>query len=166
MKVTGYLRRQGRKNNCSMTIYFYSQNEVPYGAFSNFSRHGVDLDDNWWPTVEHYFQAQKFAGTPYAERIRIAFTPRQAAEMGRSRQVPLRADWEKVKDAIMLRAVQRKFELHADIRALLLATGDEELVEKAPGDYYCGCGADGSGKNMLGYTLMQVRATLRANEQA
>lgn len=145
-----------------MTLYFYSTNEQPYGCFSNFSRHGIDLDGAWWPTVEHYFQAQKFAQTPYAEKIRGAATPKQAAEMGRSRTLPLRADWEEVKDAVMLRAVQRKFELHAELRVLLLDTGEEELVENAPGDYYWGCGADGSGQNKLGYTLMQVRAALSA----
>lgn len=143
-----------------MTIYFYSTLEKPYGSFSNFSRHGVDLDGLWWPTVEHYFQAQKFVGTPYAEKIRSAPTPKRAAELGRSRAHPLRSDWEKVKDALMLKAVQRKFEIHEELRALLLQTGNEELVENAPGDYYWGCGADGSGKNMLGKTLMQVRSTL------
>jgi predicted NAD-dependent protein-ADP-ribosyltransferase YbiA (DUF1768 family) len=45
--------------------------------------------------------------------------------------------------------VPRTFETHADIRAILLATGDEEIVENAPGDYYRGCGADGAGQNRL-----------------
>lgn len=38
-----------------------------YGALSNFSPHPVRLPDAGgtprdWPTVEHYYQAQKFAG--------------------------------------------------------------------------------------------------------
>lgn len=144
-----------------MTIYFYSNREVPYGVFSNFSPQGVDLDGVWWPTTEHYFQAQKFAGTPYAEKIRMASSPKQAADLGRSREVPVRADWEKIKDDVMFNAVKRKFELHTELRELLLSTGDEELVENAPGDYYWGCGADGSGKNQLGITLMRVRTLLR-----
>ncbi len=147
-----------------MTIYFYSPREQPYGCFSNFSRHGISMDDVWWPTVEHYFQARKFAGAAnadYVERIHRAATPKQAAELGRSRSVPLRADWEQVKDAIMLAAVQRKFETHEAIRAVLLATGDEEIVENAPRDYYWGGGADGSGLNRLGQTLTEVRAWLR-----
>jgi ribA/ribD-fused uncharacterized protein len=144
-----------------MTIYFYSPREQPYGCFSNFSRHGIAMDGVWWPTVEHYFQAQKFAGTSYAERIQRAATPKQAAELGRSRSVPLRADWETVKDEIMLAAVQRKFETHEALQAILLATGDEEIVENAPRDYYWGGGADGSGQNRLGQTLMAVRERLR-----
>ncbi|GHO80941.1 hypothetical protein KSD_87120 [Ktedonobacter sp. SOSP1-85] len=143
-----------------MPIYFYTAREEPHGCFSNFSRHGIDLDGAWWPTVEHYFQAQKFAGTPYANKIRTAFTPKQAADLGRSRQHPLRPDWEQVKDEIMLKAVRRKFELHAHLRKLLLATGAEELIENAPSDYYWGCGSDGSGQNKLGQILMQVRMEL------
>jgi ribA/ribD-fused uncharacterized protein len=141
-------------------IYFYSTTEQPYGCFSNFSRHGLELDGVWWPTSEHYFQAQKFAGTPHVDEVRRAPTPRAAANRGRERHRPLRADWEQVKDDVMRRAVLRKFETHADIRAILLATGDEEIVENAPGDYYWGCGADGSGQNRLGQILMEVRARL------
>ena len=60
--------------------------------------------------------------------------------------MPLRADWESVKDSIMQRAVLRKFETHPEIREILLSTGDEDIVENAPGDYYWGCGTDGSGQ--------------------
>lgn len=131
-----------------MAIYFYSARDA-YGCFSNFSPHGVELNGRWWPTTEHYFQAQKFAGTPDEEAIRRAKTPKQAAEMGRDRRRPLRSDWEQVKDGVMRMAVRQKFRTHADIRQVLLDTGDEALVEHAPSDYYWGCGADGSGKNRL-----------------
>lgn len=144
-----------------MPIYFYGSKEQPYGCFSNFSAHGFELDGLWWPTSEHYFQAQKFAGTSHVEEVRRAQSPKQAAMRGRSRARPLRADWEEMKDEVMRRGVLRKFETHADLRAVLLGTGDEEIVENAPGDYYWGCGADGSGKNRLGQLLMEVRTILR-----
>jgi ribA/ribD-fused uncharacterized protein len=142
------------------TIYFYNTTGR-YGCFSNFSRHGFELDGLYWITCEHYFQAQKFAGTPHLELVRLAETPKKAAELGRQRSRPLRADWEDVKDDIMRRAVLRKFETHAGIREILLSTGDKQIVENAPGDYYWGCGADGSGKNMLGQILMEIRQLLR-----
>jgi ribA/ribD-fused uncharacterized protein len=145
-----------------MPVYFYSAREEPYGCFSNFSPHAITLDEKRWPTSEHYFQAQKFAGTSHEDYVRVARTPRLAAEIGRDRKRPLRRDWEAVKDDMMRCAVLAKFEQHADLRAMLLETGEEEIVENAPGDYYWGCGADGSGKNMLGAVLMEVRATLRA----
>ena len=62
---------------------------------------------------------------------------------------------------VMRQALLCKFETHADIRVILLATGDEEIIENAPHDYYWGCGTDGSGRNMLGHLLMQVRHILR-----
>jgi ribA/ribD-fused uncharacterized protein len=144
-----------------MTIYFHLEREDPYGVFSNFSPHGVEMDGEWWPTTEHWFQAQKFAGTMHAEAVRRARTPKDAADIGRDRSRPLRADWERVKDDVMRRAVLRKFETHRKLRELLLATGDEAIVENAPGDYYWGCGADGSGRNMLGKILVETRAILR-----
>ncbi|MEC4983481.1 MAG: NADAR family protein [Oscillatoria sp. PMC 1068.18] len=145
-----------------MTIYFYSSREQPYGCFSNFSRHGFELDGYWWITSEHYFQAQKFLNTDPAwfEKIRTAKTPKEAAQMGRSREHPLRDDWERVKDEIMHKAVRQKFTTHPELREILLATGDNLIVENAPGDYYWGCGKDGSGKNKLGEILMQVRQIL------
>ncbi|WP_437666266.1 NADAR family protein [Sorangium sp. So ce1182] len=132
-----------------------------YGCFSSFSPHGFELDGRRWSTVEHYFQAQKFAGTEHEERVRLAPTPERAREMGRDRRLPLRSDWESAKDDVMRRAVLRKFETHADIRGILLATGDEELVETSPADYYWGCGAEGVGKNMLGKILMETRRILQ-----
>ena len=142
-----------------MTIYFYSTREQ-YGCFSNFSLHGFQLDSVWWTTNEHYFQAQKFVGTPYGEGIRAIKTPGEAAKRGRSRTLPLRLDWEQVKDDIMRQGVLQKFKTHSNIGEILLSTSDELIVENAPKDYYWGCGADGSGKNMLGKILMEVREIL------
>ena len=143
-----------------MPIYFYTPRDE-YGCFSNFSPHGIEEDGEWWPTVEHYFQAQKFSDAVYREKIRRAGTPKDAKTLGWDRKVLIRSDWDDIKDEVMLRAVGRKFFTHADIREVLLATGDEELIENAPSDYYWGCGADGSGQNRLGRILMQIRDQLR-----
>ncbi|MEA5575877.1 NADAR family protein [Anabaena sp. UHCC 0451] len=145
-----------------MTIYFYHTRDQ-YACFSNFSPHGFILDDLYWSTSEHYFQAQKFIDTHHLEAIRLVKTPRDAAKMGRQRTRPLRSDWEKVKDDIMRKAVLCKFSTHIDIKEILLSTGDEEIVENSPIDFYWGCGSDGSGKNMLGQILMEVREIIRLN---
>lgn len=144
-----------------MAIYFYSTKDQ-YGAFSNFSRHPFELDGLIWPTSEHYFQAQKFEGDEYRERIRSTPSPMIAARLGRSRKVPIRSDWEERKDEFMYRAVLAKFQAHSDLKQLLLSTGQEEIIEKTTRDYYWGCGANGTGKNMLGRILMQVREELRS----
>lgn len=146
-----------------MTIYFYSTKDE-YGEFSNFKAYPIELKGKTWRTVEHYFQAQKFAGTEHEEELRTTASPMVVARMGRSRKRPLRADWEQVKDDIMREAVLAKFEQHAELRDMLLGTGDEEIVEKTTRDYYWGCGTGGTGKNMLGKILMEVRAKLRGDE--
>ncbi len=132
----------------------------PHGYLSNFAPHPIEIDDKRWPTSEHYFQGQKFAGTEHEEAIRLAASPMVAAHMGRSRKRPLRKDWEQVKDDVMRRAVRAKFEQHPALRASLLATGDATLIEHTPRDAYWGDGGDGSGKNMLGRILMEVRRSL------
>jgi ribA/ribD-fused uncharacterized protein len=142
-----------------MSIKFYST-KGPYGAFSNFSRYPINVDNVIWPTSEHYFQAQKFAGTEHEDEIRAAKTPSEAARMGRDRNRPLRKDWEEVKWQIMFNIVYEKFYQHKDIRELLLSTGDADIIEHTANDSYWGDGGDGSGKNQLGEVLMMVRDTL------
>lgn len=145
-----------------MPIYFYKVNE-PYGCFSNFSAHPIQIDGEIWPTSEHYFQAQKFISTApeYAEKIRLEPSPMKAANMGRSRKVPLRTDWEEVKDDVMRKAVYAKVKAYADVRETLISTHQEVLIEKTTKDMYWGCGSDGSGKNMLGKILMEIRSQLQ-----
>lgn len=144
-----------------MTIKFYRERDLPYGVFSNFSPHGFDLDGGHWRTAEHYFQAQKFESDEAREEIRRAKSPMDAKILGNARTFPLRADWNAVKDEVMYEAVRAKFTQHADIRETLLGTGDAELIEDAKNDAYWGGGADGTGRNQLGKTLMRVREELR-----
>src|SRR5262249_13456029 len=136
-----------------------------YGEFSNFARFSFVLDGQDWPTSEHYFQAQKFTDAAYRERIRAAASPMIAARLGRSRKVPIRGDWEQVKLDVMRSAVRQKFAAHAQLAELLLATGDDELIEAAPRDSFWGCGNDGTGQNWLGQILMETRSELRAARQ-
>jgi N-glycosidase YbiA len=141
-------------------IYFYSTQDI-YGYLSNFSRHPIVIGGHTWPTVEHYFQAQKFAGTEHVGAILRAASPTVAARMGRSRQRPLRSDWEEVKDEIMHEALFAKFSQHPELRGQLLETGDARIVEHTARDRYWADGGDGSGRNMLGRLLMRVRDELR-----
>ncbi len=144
-----------------MAIEFYRERDAPYGCFSNFSKHSFILGDKTWQTVEHYFQAQKFPGTPQEDAIQIAPDPMTAKRLGNSRDFPLRPDWDVVKDGIMRDAVRAKFAQHEDIQAVLLGTSDELLIEATQNDSYWGSGPDGKGQNKLGLTLMEVRSELR-----
>jgi N-glycosidase YbiA len=147
-------------------INFYSTKDNKYGVFSNFSRHTIKLDDKIWPTSEHYFQAMKFENNEVIiEQIRTATTPAEAARLGRDRSVPIRNDWESVKDYAMRTAVWAKITQYPELKELLLSTGNDMLVEHTKNDSYWGDGGDGTGINMLGIILMEVRNKLRSNRE-
>lgn len=143
-------------------IKFYSTADE-FGEFSNFAPFPIRLKNRTWPTTEHYFQAQKFAGTddPHADAIRKAGSPMIAARMGRDRKKKLRRDWESVKVSVMRDALAAKFDQHPQLRDLLLSTADAKLVEHTERDDYWGDGGDGSGRNVLGQLLMELRRRLR-----
>ncbi|MDJ0694649.1 NADAR domain-containing protein [Mastigocoleus sp. MO_188.B34] len=146
-----------------MTIYFYKVWQ-PYGCFSNFSKHGIFIQGAYWSTVEHYYQAQKFVDTEYEAVIPIIHkvsTPEEAASLGRCSTRKPHPEWDIRKIEVMRKAVLTKFITHADIRDILLGTGDRLLVEDSARDYFWGCGADRSGQNHLGKILMSVREEIR-----
>ena len=141
-------------------IRFYRVSDE-YGCFSNFAPYPIEVDGRLWPTSEHYFQAQKFVDVAHQEAIRQAKSPMIAARMGRDRKRPLRPDWEAVKVDVMRQVLRAKFNQHQDIQQVLLGTGDAQLVEHTERDSYWGDGGDGSGNNVLGRLLMEIRDELR-----
>jgi ribA/ribD-fused uncharacterized protein len=62
----------------------------------------------------------------------------------------------------MRRADLANFTQHADLAALLLPTGDAELVEDSPSESFWGTGPDGQGINWAGRVPMEIRARLQA----
>lgn len=144
---------------------FYKSSD-PEGFCSNFYRVPVVIDDQEWPTTEHYYQAQKTKNTKLQEIIRLAETPHEAAAIGRALKV--RDDWEDIKYSVMYKAVLHKFSQHEKLKEKLLATGEDTLVEYTVGtirpDPVWGNGFNGEGMNWLGKICMRVRAELRGEE--
>lgn len=140
----------------SDSIQFYSAGDE-YGEFSNFAAFPILLGKKKWPTTEHYFQAQKFSDPKNREEVRNANDPSIAARLGRDRKKKIRPDWEAVKIGVMRQALEAKFTQHDELKRLLLATGSAKLVEHTANDRYWGDGGDGSGQNMLGRLLMEIR---------
>ena len=148
------------------TVYFYAQTDA-YSEFSNFAPYGVALEDRWWRTVEHYFQAMKFIETnpEHAELIRQATHPKQARKLGRQKRKGLRKDWAKVKRVVMTRGVYTKCRTYSEVAEALLQTGDAKIFEASQYDYYWGCGRDRRAENMYGQVLMDVRAKLVSEQE-
>jgi len=147
-------------------INFYNRDD-PYYEFTNFYYAPIKLDGKMWPTSEHYFQAQKFVGTPFVEQIRQLSRPREAFDFTRDPKVSLwrRDDWEHIKEDVMYKALLAKFTQHYDLRKLLLETQDRKLVEHSPYDSYWGDGGDGKGKNRLGVLLVKLRSELQKGQK-
>lgn len=145
-------------------IHFYHSDQ-PWGELSNFSRHAVFVGGCVWATVEHFYQAQKFAGTPHAELIRCSATPtlakRRALDLAAAHRPD---DWSKVKEQVMLEGLRAKFRQHPDLRERLIGSGDRLLVEHTTNDAYWGDAGDGTGANRLGALLMKVRSELRQDK--
>eukprot|EP00731_Ephydatia_muelleri_P002146 Em0001g2146a len=160
--VTRHASRTGHLQNSDGPINFYSRDE-PYYEFTNFYEHAISIDGKKWNTSEHYFQAQKFVGTPYMEIIRNMQRPRDAFDLSRDPFVSpwLRSDWETVKLDVMYKALLAKFSQHNNLKALLLRTGKRELIEHTSNDKFWGDGGDGCGQNNLGKLLMRVREVLK-----
>ena len=142
------------------TIKFYDSGR-PYFAFSNFAKYKIEIGDKTWATTEHYYQAMKFEDIILQESVRLCATPKEAAIIGRNKKLPLRQDWEKVKEDYMYAALQAKFNQHPKLKELLLGTGDACIVEDSRIDYYWGNGKSGEGKNRLGELLMKLREELK-----
>jgi ribA/ribD-fused uncharacterized protein len=125
-----------------------------------------------FPTGEHAFAAMKFWGTDWTHFADIvgASGPNPAKALGRSRQHPLREDWEVVKLDVMAAVVRAKFTREREEGGWLLDTGDALLVE---GTYWHDevWGVDLNdpgtpGRNWLGSLLMMRRAELRAMQKS
>jgi hypothetical protein len=73
----------------------------------------------------------------------------------------IREDWDQVKFGIMKEIVRIKFH-NTELKEMLLATEDEELVELNKWHDTTWGVCDGIGENWLGKILMEIRSELRS----
>lgn len=165
-KGEGYLlNKQFIVQHCSLEtdfsncVYFYSAFE-PYGEFSNFSEYGIEISGEYYPTVEHYYQSQKFLDKIYQKRIQTCQSPKKASELGKNKTIPMVENWDEKKLDVMYNALTVKFNSYPDLKKLLLSTQNNLLIENSPYDNFWGIGRTGIGLNFLGTILMRVRSSL------
>jgi N-glycosidase YbiA len=157
-------------------ILYFSRDRGAFGFLSHFHPSPIFLDREIWATVEHFYQAQKSDHPDYRAAIRAAETPGLAKRLAaqptastraaqkswfRKNGISPRSDWHDAKLDIMRRGDDAKFSQHPDLAALLLATGDSQLIEDSPSEPFWGTGPDGEGHNFSGRVLMEVRDRLR-----
>ena len=111
---------------------------------SNFGVAPFQLDGKTWRTVEHYFQAQKlrlvdpeFAEIFTVESGNILGTEGNGLDARRMRKAKILSRelleiWDSQKDKVMDRAWRAKFYQNEEMKKVLLATGEAELLHSGP----------------------------------
>lgn len=137
----------------------------PNEILGSCSKHGLQLEDLYWPSAEHYYQATKYQGAT-KEKIRTCDNPTQARKMGRSIFKRKRSDWKQIRVTVMTRAIYTKCRTHLEVTEALLETELKPLANNAFGEYFWGVGRDGRGENHYGKVLQNVRDRLRMEVEA
>lgn len=140
-------------------IKFYNT-RGEHGHMSNFFPCTIFCGTWKWSSSERLYQASKTDSILWKERIRLSKNNFEACAIGRSGELPIIENWDKIKVNVMYDILLMKYTQNRGLLAKLLSTGDEEIVEDSPTDYFWGCGRDGTGANMLGNLLMKVRKEL------
>jgi ribA/ribD-fused uncharacterized protein len=132
-----------------------------YRWLSNFWPADVEYEGLSYPTVEHAYQAAKFAAeSGLRQEIRGHPSPGRAKRTARSFADMILPDFNDRKVNVMEGLLRQKFAL-PHLRGLLEATGGEQIVEgNTWGDVFWGV-CKGKGQNRLGQLLMKIREEIR-----
>lgn len=155
-------------------IGFFHEDEE-YGCFSNWYPAGFDYVRHFDNSEQYmmYHKVNMFRRYDLAEQILQTSDPAECKKIAGQKFPEFKPDvWEKTCYTIVKRGVKAKFAQNAEIRKVLLGTGNELLAECSPYDRKWGIGIDindpdrltvanWNGKNLLGRILMEVREELR-----
>jgi hypothetical protein len=143
---------------------FRYQRDIDF--LSNMTKSPIVINGVQYPTAEHAFQALKFEDARIQRAIAEASTGAKAKTLGRTREYPIRQDWDTARVEVMEQVVLEKFKQNKLLGEKLLATGDTQLIEgNTWNDRFWGVPENGKGANLLGQVLMNVRRMLRGEEK-
>lgn len=148
---------------------------VTKACFSQWFEAAFEFDGIHYPTAEHFMMAEKarvFGDAETLAKILAATAPDQVKALGRQVRGFKEEVWAEVRFSAVVTANRAKFSQNPVLRAFLLGTHPQVLVEASPVDSIWGIGlaadhADATqperwqGLNLLGFALMEVRESLR-----
>ena len=143
-----------------MAIEFYKE-FGDLGYLASYSNHGFYIDDVFYKTVEHYYQAKKFDNKEIINKILNCDTPKEASIIGRDRKNTRIDNFKDIKLSVMYKGVLEKFRQNSDIRAKLIETRNQKIKEMTVKESYWGVGPEKDGENHMGKILMKVRRQLK-----
>ena len=104
----------------------------------------------------------KFEGTRLEEKIRGLRSPEEVPYVAYKHREGVQKGWFEKRDRIMTQALRAKFEQHPELNEVLIGTDSNKLVFHSEEDPYYGDGGDGTGQNMLGTMLEELRRDVRS----
>jgi ribA/ribD-fused uncharacterized protein len=148
------------------------------GPFSQWYPSNLMIDGVKYNTAEQYMMAMKarhFGDEDAYTRIMNAKYPEQQKAIGRQVKNFNADSWNAVSRDYVYKANLEKFSSDASLKAYILATGEDEIVEASPTDRIWGIGLDEydplrldksnwRGTNWLGEVLMKVRNDIRSKQ--
>lgn len=160
-------------------VYFHKPDE-PHGFLSNWYLSDFVLDGAKYSSVEQYIMYRKcmtFGDTASAQKVMATNDPEQQQALARKAAGYNDVVWSGLRQVVLMRALVAKFAQDDALGQALLNTGDDYLVECAYHDKLWACGVTlnddarmdiekWSGRNILGFALMEVRMMLRSQEPA
>ena len=138
-------------------LHFYKVKNNGYTAgFSNFSLFPVNYKNYVFPTSEAAIQATKdITNKEYVKKQTESATPIISKKL--SKTIKVTQDWVENCEKYMIEILYNKFSNNHKIKKMLINTGLKPIVQTTRGDNFWGDGGDGSGKNILGKSLVKVR---------
>jgi len=175
-----WLLEQLTAQNTFEFLYFWGHRARQDGAIaktclSQWWPQGFTDNDVHYPTAEHWMMVNKaltFSDEHAAKQILSDPDPRKAKAWGRKVKNYDNDRWAAVKYPIVIEGNVHKFNQNPKLKAFLLSTGSQILVEASPYDKQWGIGMnqqtaeqlhprDWQGDNLLGWALMEVRDRLQ-----
>lgn len=141
----------------SNTIKFYRATGE-YGFLSNLYKRRIVFEDKEFTCAEAAYQFGKPKDRAVAEWLISAPKPHLCAVAAHALLAfDIRPDWNDIKVDRMRAVLEAKFTQHADLKVVLMGTGDATIIEDSQTDSFWGAGKNGTGQNMLGQLLMELR---------
>lgn len=160
-------------------LFFWGHTARPGAApgkecLSQWYEAPFELDGHVYPTAEHWMMAGKarlFGDEETHAAILAARHPNEAKKLGRQVRGYDEAQWLARRFELVVQGNLAKFGQHPPLAAFLAQTSARVLVEASPVDVIWGIGlapddpratepSQWPGQNLLGFALMEVRASL------
>lgn len=144
---------------------FFSRHDTQE-LLGSASHHPFTLEEQEWPTAEHYYQAKLFDNPSIQTKILALPNAKAVERFVRWRFLQKKKGWKALRQVLMTRAIYTKCKTYPEVAEKLLATGDKILVENSAYDYFWGCGRDRRAENTYGKVMMNVREKLKQEQGA